>query len=305
MPIRVIADTREDATTSSAATAAAAPIAAAPMEHVKVQHDFTVDVDAVLASSTPDSASFWLSVYNPFGRVPSERPIHGTVACERRGGSGSPLLSLRMDPPAAKIEFTDSISALGASPSGQLLIVGTEDGGVAVYDSSSGSVTGASDGSLATPRLRLAGHKGEVTSARFFPSGEVMLTSSADLTARVWGISGINPVTLGGASASSRGSPVAHSRPITDTAILATGRNVVTCALDGTAWLWELAAPESPVRSVAPRRVAEAKCAINAAAVGILPADWPVPEQEAIVAGREYQTANKLVVFAVSDGTLS
>ncbi|PWY99882.1 hypothetical protein BCV70DRAFT_200793 [Testicularia cyperi] len=103
----------------------------------------------------------------------------------------------------------------------------------------------------AAKKVQLQGHVGDIRSVRFFPSGKVVLSTSSDLTARVWDAgTGENARTLTG-----------HKRAVTCSAIVGRGRTVVTASLDGTARLYELATPKqirmyaaerfSPVHSLA------------------------------------------------------
>ncbi|KAI9324425.1 WD40-repeat-containing domain protein [Zopfochytrium polystomum] len=297
------------------------------MEYLKIQQDFTDDIDSVRAAAAPDgaSASFWLSLYNPTAASSSEptsaddpsgprKPIHFTVEARKvttPAVDRSPRVAFATNPPSA-LDFTfidettlsiglpsgtrttlkspkrswnisKRISAIGFSPSGSLLVVGSNDGDVRVLDVAAPS---------STPRLILTGHKGEITSARFFRSGQVMLTSSADLTTRVWGMLGENPVTLRelpDSLSSAIGSKLAHTRPVSDTGIIGVGRNVVTCSLDGSAWLWELGSSLA-IRDLAPARMRETRTPIHAVSGG--PA-------------REFETDDKLALFACGDGSLS
>lgn len=75
----------------------------------------------------------------------------------------------------------------------------------------------------------LKGHVGDIRSAKFFPSGEVVLTTSSDCTARVFGIDGQNPRTLTG-----------HRRAILDSDFIDRGKQVLTASMDGTTRLWDV-----------------------------------------------------------------
>lgn len=58
---------------------------------------------------------------------------------------------------------------------------------------------------------------------------QVVLSSSSDLSLRIWGLDGSNPRTLKG-----------HARAITSTAILGVGKQVVSGSRDGTVRLWNV-----------------------------------------------------------------
>lgn len=81
----------------------------------------------------------------------------------------------------------------------------------------------------ASSKTYLKGHVGDIRSAKFFPSGEVVLTTSSDCTARVFGIDGQNPRTLTG-----------HRRAILDTDFIDRGKQVLTASMDGTTRLWDV-----------------------------------------------------------------
>ncbi|UZJ54635.1 hypothetical protein CBS101457_003955 [Exobasidium rhododendri] len=75
----------------------------------------------------------------------------------------------------------------------------------------------------------LQGHVGDVRSASFFPSGQVVFTTASDCTARIFGLDGSNPRTLKG-----------HRRGVTSSYILGRGREVLTSSTDGTTRLWDV-----------------------------------------------------------------
>jgi len=75
-------------------------------------------------------------------------------------------------------------------------------------------------------------HVAAITRLRFFPSNEVILAASMDMSISV--ISAIDhsvPRKLNG-----------HSRPVTDLAIIERGRNVASSGKDGTVRLWDVGA---------------------------------------------------------------
>ena len=64
----------------------------------------------------------------------------------------------------------------------------------------------------------LEGHIGDIYSAKLFPSGVVILTSGADMRLKIWSAEdGSCPRTLTG-----------HTAPVTDTAIVDKGMNIVS-----------------------------------------------------------------------------
>lgn len=92
-------------------------------------------------------------------------------------------------------------------------------------------------------RTTLKGHVGDVRSAHFFPSGKVVLTTSSDLTIRLYSLDGINARTFKG-----------HKRAVTCTRILARGKRFVSGSMDGTVRVWDVAA-EKCLKTIAVRRM--------------------------------------------------
>ncbi|AET40552.1 Rpn14p Ecym_6167 [Eremothecium cymbalariae DBVPG len=75
----------------------------------------------------------------------------------------------------------------------------------------------------------LDGHADYVTSLKFFPSGEVLLSTSMDMQVKIWSaVDGSNPRTFTG-----------HKAAVTESAIIGRGRNILSCSKDGTIKLWE------------------------------------------------------------------
>lgn len=82
-------------------------------------------------------------------------------------------------------------------------------------------------------------HLSGVTSLKFFPSSRVLLSTGLDFSLTIL------PAELpDGPPSGARVLPVrtlrAHTRPVTDTAIIALGRNIVSASLDATVKLWDV-----------------------------------------------------------------
>ncbi|KAJ1651355.1 hypothetical protein IWQ61_008059 [Dispira simplex] len=227
--------------------------------YVTVQHDWQRDVFAVLQKKVTD-ANFWLSRYkqgNPSQHftvkvTPSnDTPGYQLDAEPENPTQSSTCPAVRLQPlgpfafemsTISHLEnSTDSSSssvvccapnriALAPLPSGAvqafdvtpdsapLYVVGGQSGQLKVVDAEVGS-----------EQIALVGHKGDITTCRFFPSGKVALSGSTDLQLRIWSaINGSNPVTLTG-----------HTKAITDTAIIGRGRTILSTSRDGTVRLWE------------------------------------------------------------------
>ncbi|GMK56514.1 hypothetical protein CspeluHIS016_0303540 [Cutaneotrichosporon spelunceum] len=113
-----------------------------------------------------------------------------------------------------------SINALDYSARARKLVVAGPDGYVVILDPATSDA------------LQLQGHVGDVLDAKWFPSGEVVLTASADMSLRIFSaVTGINPRVLRG-----------HSRAITATHILGVGRQVLSAGKDGSVRLWNVGA---------------------------------------------------------------
>ncbi|KAF8890847.1 WD40-repeat-containing domain protein [Gymnopilus junonius] len=87
-------------------------------------------------------------------------------------------------------------------------------------------------------------HLSGITSLKFFPSSRVLLSSGLDFSLTI--LSADLPESS--SKYGTRVSPVrtmrAHSRAVTDTAIIALGRNVVSSSLDSTIKLWDVSSGE-------------------------------------------------------------
>lgn len=72
-------------------------------------------------------------------------------------------------------------------------------------------------------------HSSDITSAKFFPSSEVILSASSDMQLKILSIEdGSNPRTL-----------IGHTSSVTGSVIVGRGRNVISSSKDGTIRLWE------------------------------------------------------------------
>ncbi|QLG73301.1 hypothetical protein HG535_0E03850 [Zygotorulaspora mrakii] len=85
------------------------------------------------------------------------------------------------------------------------------------------------DGSLKLQKEMLGAHLGEITSLKFFPSGEVLLSSSTDTKIKLWSlVDWSNPRTFQG-----------HKGSITQLCMIDRGRNFLSSSTDGSVCLWE------------------------------------------------------------------
>lgn len=104
-----------------------------------------------------------------------------------------------------------------------LYATGDQGGIISIYDSQ------------AEVTRTLEGHYAEITDVKFFPSGEVLLSGSADMQLKVWStLDGSNPRTLKG-----------HTSTVTALGIIDRGRNVMSSSKDGSLKLWECGSGET------------------------------------------------------------
>ncbi|OCF35319.1 hypothetical protein I317_07045 [Kwoniella heveanensis CBS 569] len=112
------------------------------------------------------------------------------------------------------------INTVALNPKSPHLAIGGPDGYCAIVPTSLDS---------REKEVQLKGHVGDVRDVKWFPSGEVILTASSDLSIRVYGKDGINPRTLKG-----------HTRAITSLHIIGVGKQILSASKDGTVRLWDV-----------------------------------------------------------------
>jgi proteasomal ATPase-associated factor 1 len=94
-------------------------------------------------------------------------------------------------------------------------------------------------------------HLSSVISIQFFPSSKVLLTAGSDFTLCVLPAEPLSPDLQASPPLINPARTLrAHTRPITATAILERGRNVLSAAKDGTVRLWDVGAG-AQIRSIA------------------------------------------------------
>ncbi|KAJ3341944.1 hypothetical protein HDU93_003765 [Gonapodya sp. JEL0774] len=240
-----------------------------------IQKDFNVDLDAAVNQGV--SGRFWLSCYRWFGKFGDETPIfeawemeeaslHASISV-RDAEDGNDPIKLVSDIPSLSPTYLSSRSCAvspAASPGmapiqDSRTVFRTPDMESKVVDKKVTSLSLSPAASLlavsslntstisilsTTPSISrtrtLTGHKAHVNVVRFFPSGQVVLSASGDMSAKVWDVAtGQCGATL-----------VAHTGGVTDVAIVARGRNVITSSRDSTVRLWSLASPDTPLRTV-------------------------------------------------------
>ncbi|KAJ2658500.1 hypothetical protein IWW48_003989 [Coemansia sp. RSA 1200] len=286
--------------------------------HIAVQPDWTVDVDAALGGggSNEGPHKFWVSAYKQ-GSESIHDSVEATATAADAGGkrtvslttaSGdsegvaaeyvSPrqlrLWSRRLAIPAAlhtaagtAVECSNAaraatagVRSIDVSRHGGLLVAGGDDGALDVYETASGG-GGAH-------RVRLAGHLGDVTCCRFFPSGQVVLSGATDMRLKVWSAAdGSNPVTL-----------VGHTARVTDCAIVGVGKNVVSAGADGSVRLWHCGS------AALVHVFTLSDSAVNRITVFEAREDRRQDSESSSAdeTGNEFETAGKIVVAACEDG---
>ncbi|PKI83613.1 hypothetical protein MVES_002454 [Malassezia vespertilionis] len=151
----------------------------------------------------------------------SEMPIPLRATCVRIPVAAGTL------PGADPAKETASVLALGRAGHVERYATGGADGRLYV-----GIWTHAAP--FAAP-IACRGHVADITSVRFFPSNEVVLSTSLDFSARIFSaLDGSNPRTLTG-----------HSGALHCSAMLGRGKSVVTGSSDGTVRVWDVGRGES------------------------------------------------------------
>ncbi|WWD15715.1 hypothetical protein CI109_100137 [Kwoniella shandongensis] len=221
------------------------------LPYVDIQHDALAVFDDV-EQGVVLREDIWISGYQV-----GSTSVHGKARVEFEEGGGSSLTSREgvkverksktnfvvsvsklgihdlpvrfprqvIHPPYKKTSPLDpplQINSLSLNPKSSHILIGGPDGYALILPISS-------DASVEKDSVRLQGHVGDVRDVKWFPSGEVILTASSDLSLRVFGKDGVNPRTFKG-----------HTRAITSTAILGVGKQLLSGSKDGTIRLWDV-----------------------------------------------------------------
>ncbi|KAG0191573.1 hypothetical protein DFQ28_011549 [Apophysomyces sp. BC1034] len=264
------------------------------LPYVSIQPDWDKVVKDVMGHTVPED-SFWISCYRQ-----GEQSVHAKVIVKHDKLEGRDGIhvdwvnsrSLRANCDALKIEPLMLIApktelqpaqgkpvvALDVSPDGAFYAAG--DGPDIIVNTFDDA-----------PKRILRGHVGDITTVRFFPS--ILLSGAADFQVKIWSVlDGSNPVTLKG-----------HTSAITDTAIVAKGRNVLSSSRDGTIRLWHcgsgvsiatVASYEWPVNKIIVAPLPEVYKHLEATRL-----EFTIQSDE-----REVETEDKIVLAALADGTV-
>ncbi|WWC61384.1 uncharacterized protein I303_103967 [Kwoniella dejecticola CBS 10117] len=227
------------------------------LSYVDIQHDALAVFDDV-EQGIILSEDIWISGYQV-----GETSVHGKAKVSIREGGGLdltprdgvqiqrmnktqfkvsiPKLSIRdrtvkfpkqvINPPYRKTSSLDAplhINSISLNPKTPHVVVGGQDGYCVILPTALNSQE---------KEVQLQGHVGDVLDVKWFPSGEVILTCSSDLSIRIYGRDGINPRTLKG-----------HTRSITSTYIIGVGKEILSASKDGTIRLWDIASSKEVKR---------------------------------------------------------
>lgn len=102
------------------------------------------------------------------------------------------------------------------------IAIGDSEGGISI------STCGKNSSTL-HETIKLNAHASHITKTQFFPSGQVVLSSSIDMRLKIWdAATGANPRTF-----------IGHRRSVNDFVMIDRGRNFVSGSGDGTLKLWD------------------------------------------------------------------
>ena len=149
-----------------------------------------------------DEARFWLISSNSISLVPGRQPLRdyrqmydvqmspdGSIVaiagCQGEGSTSAPCFQhgVRLyltgtgQPIGVPLEgHTDVISAMAFSPDGRILVTGSQDRTLRIWDGTSGTSTGTV----------LRSHTGGITALEFSPDGRRLVSAALDRTIRLW-----------------------------------------------------------------------------------------------------------------------
>ncbi|KAI8138564.1 WD40-repeat-containing domain protein [Fennellomyces sp. T-0311] len=163
-------------------------------------------------------------------------------------------------------------------------VTSTSDGRLYAYCQEQHVVVGSlEDGAV---KISMEGHLADVTTIRFFPSNQVLLSGASDFQARIWSVEdGSNPVTL-----------VGHTGGVTDIAIVARGRNVLTSSRDGTVRLWHCGSASTIAV------ICTYSAPVTSMIVTTLPSHYEVASHQ--LDAREVETGDKMVIVGLDNGSV-
>ncbi|CAA7263921.1 unnamed protein product [Cyclocybe aegerita] len=253
---------------------------------VTIQHTFPDIIKEVLDGDIPYE-NFWISCYKTsepsvHAKVKAELdennrslvnfdPAEGEIEFSKDGDGGYAVACKPLGVPRTRVatalqEYRDEeranasrphrITAFSISPDSSRFATGYLDGSIFLYPTSTldRSRTTLIPDTLDVTKWKTASrpHLSSVTSLKFFPSSRVILSSGQDFSLTIL------PADLpdGPTPSATRIAPVrtlrGHVRPVTDTAIIGVGRNIVSSSLDATIKLWDVSSGEA-ISSLSPQ----------------------------------------------------
>ncbi|KIM37766.1 hypothetical protein M413DRAFT_448280 [Hebeloma cylindrosporum] len=141
------------------------------------------------------------------------------------------------------------ITSFDISPDCSRFATGYLDGSVFLYPTSAAlehprKSFSSQEIDIAASRTPSKPHLSGVTSLRFFPSSRVLLTSGIDFSLTILPADLPDVPSRNGTRVAPVRTLRAHTRTVTDTAIIDLGRNIVSSSLDSTIKLWEVSSGE-------------------------------------------------------------
>ncbi|KDQ52262.1 hypothetical protein JAAARDRAFT_40382 [Jaapia argillacea MUCL 33604] len=233
-----------------------------------IQPSFSSVIDDVHEGLIP-AEDFWISCYK-FG----DTSVHGKVKVsasegnrsevrldardgveiEKLGGGSYTVACPALAIPHTKIAlprqvFSDSesserriprkITAFDVSPDGTRFATGFDDGSVhltPIISRSQSQAHGSSGSGQPAAKIHLT----TVSDLRFFPSSRVLLSAGEDFALSILPADLLHDSSTPPPNFSPVRTLKGHKRAITRTAIISRGRNVLSCAKDGTVRLWDV-----------------------------------------------------------------
>ncbi|GAA5912476.1 Rpn14p [Sporobolomyces salmoneus] len=172
--------------------------------------------------------------------IPATRLLLPSTLSNSPTSSSSSSTSEELPSPSFYSLSSGPIECFALSPDGRRLVLGSRDGQCRVVEVVKFVEGNGKERLRKGKEVALRGHVGDITCVEFFPSNEVVLTASTDMSLRVFSVSdGSSPRRLLG-----------HTKRITSTHILLggthhKGREILSASLDGTIKLWDLSTGEN------------------------------------------------------------